>query len=171
MEVVVVVGRVYRVFVIVQLVLTLVLIALPARRVIEPEELIEKNLEGTKVVAWKPEENLPSSARQIAFGLNLPVALTMMPVLWVGFGGKITDAVFVLGVGLFWIWLVPKLYQKRSTRWVNVTLFMFGVILVLCCVGRMRYLRTILSGSSCVWLLALLVIVFVMRRKSRVESG
>src|SRR5438876_10904282 len=93
--------RVYVGFVATQLIVTAILIAMPAKIVLDPERTVTT----ADSVSWSPEVSVPSAARQMAFALNFPVALPFLPTVYIGFGGlytgfggRLTDTVFLLTV-------------------------------------------------------------------------
>ena len=109
------------------------------------------------VVDWSLEETALSPARQAAFGLNIPVFIVLLPTrAWVSEG--VSNVIFVVGVGLFWLWFIPLLFPiqhgPKNARWINVILLLVlvGILALFCVFGEMGVHHSLLRLANWTWL-------------------
>ena len=109
------------------------------------------------VVEWSLEETTLSPARQAAFGLNIPVFIMLLPTRdWVS--ERVSDFIFLGGVGLFWSWFIPLLFSMQqgpeNARWISVIvlLLLVGILGLFCFFGDMGTHHSLLRVAIWTWL-------------------
>jgi hypothetical protein len=166
-------NRLYAGVVVIILIGTAVLIAMPGKPVPQPEGLVR----GDDVIAWLLDVSLLSVARQIAFGINLPVTIPLSPLLYLRLGGRVTDIAFLLGVWLFWARFVPLVCHRQETsRRSKLVVFLVLLVLMICLAmaGALRFHYPILYCSSLLWFAVIAVFTAIQaylpaRHASRVD--
>jgi hypothetical protein len=151
-------------FVLAQVAVTTLLIAMPGRLIIQPEGAVRND----HVIGWLWEISLLSLSQQLAFALNFPLIIPVARLLYLGVGGRLTDICFLLCVLFFWARFVPRLARSQEgSQRAKVALLVVLVILAaaLARAGVLRFHYPLLYYAGVVWFVVTTILIVIQVRR------